>query len=47
MWYVDALFNTASVGGALACIVIVSLIICYGFTIRWISGGHEKKTERD
>ncbi len=41
MWNVDALLKTPGVGGAVACAVVVILVVCYGLTIRWISKGHK------
>ena len=45
MRYLDALFDTPGVGGAVVCAAVVILIVCYGLTIKWISKGHEDKTE--
>jgi hypothetical protein len=41
--FVDALFNTAGVGGVAVCIVVTTLVISYGLTIRWISKGNTDK----
>jgi hypothetical protein len=38
---VETLFQTPGVGGAVAATAILTLITCYGLTIRWISRGHE------
>ena len=46
MDWVDAIFNTARVGGIVAGTLIVTLVACYGLTVRWISNGHEGKAER-
>lgn len=46
MWNVNALFETPGVGGAVACTVIVILVVCYGLTLRWISSGHEEDTQK-
>lgn len=43
---VDAVFNTAGVGGVVAGALIVTLVTCYFLTVRWISNGHKGKTER-
>ncbi|HEX3001642.1 MAG TPA: hypothetical protein VHN82_04635 [Methanoregula sp.] len=39
------LFDLPGFGGAVACTVINTLIICYGLTVRWISKGHKKKSQ--
>jgi len=46
MWYVKAVFNTPGVGGTLACVVIICLIVSYGLTIRWISKGYKDTAKR-
>ena len=43
----EAIFETPGVGGALACAVIVTLVVCYGLTIRWIAKGHEDQPGED
>ena len=39
------LFDIPGIGGAVACTVITTLIICYGMMIRWITKGHKEKSE--
>lgn len=46
MDFLDAFFNTPGVGGVLVIVVVTTLILCYGLTIRWISKGHEDKAEK-
>ncbi len=46
MWTVDAVFKTPGVGGALACVVVVTLTACYYLTIKWILKGREDETQR-
>jgi len=41
----ETFFDKPGIGGIVAGVVIVSLIICYGLTLKWILNGHEKKTD--
>ena len=43
--FFEKLFDTASVGGVLVCIIVVTLVLSYGLTIRWISKGQVDETE--
>ena len=45
MWYLDVLFETPGVGGAVAGVAIVIFVACYGLTVRWIVKGDEGDTE--
>ncbi len=46
MQYLEAFFDVPGFGGALACAVIVTLIVCYYLTIKWILNGYDDKAER-
>jgi hypothetical protein len=39
------LFDLPGFGGAVACSIIATLIICYGLTIRGIAKGQKEKSE--
>ena len=41
MAFIDELFNTAGYGGLAVGAIVVTLVLCYGLTIRWISKGHK------
>jgi len=45
MFDVSAFFDTPSIGGAVWGCVFATLIVCYGFTIRWISKGQTDEKE--
>ncbi len=37
MQNLNLLFDTPGIGGVLTCVLVLTLCICYGLTIRWIS----------
>jgi len=43
MRYLEALLDVPGFGGALACAVIATLIVCYYLTLKWILKGYEDK----
>ncbi len=38
---INVFFETPGVGGVIAAVVITSIIITYGLTLRWVLRGHE------
>ena len=45
MEFLDKLFNTSGIGGLAVGFIVVSLILSYSLTVRWISKGHTEKSE--
>jgi hypothetical protein len=39
-------FQTPGVGGVIATVVITSIIITYGLTLRWVVRGYEKDKDK-
>lgn len=44
---VSVFFDTPGIGGAVWGCVFATLIVCYGFTIRWISKGQSQSQSND
>ena len=38
----ETLFNTPGIGGALACVVIGTIVVTFGLTLRWILRGDDQ-----
>ena len=45
MEFFDKLFNTSGLGGLAVGFIVVSLVLSYSLTVRWISEAHTEKTE--
>jgi len=41
----ETIFNTPGIGGAVACVVIGGLMVCYFLTLKWILAGEDDDTE--
>ena len=41
----ETIFNTPGIGGAVACVVIGGLMVCYFLTLKWILAGEDDDAE--
>jgi hypothetical protein len=46
MSFSEELFNTPGIAGAIWCVIISTIAIIYGLTLRWILRGRVDETEK-